>query len=199
MDPQQPPERQQHDFPLVKFWHKHEWTEKVKEEKGITHAGTDTGHEDDDNEVVDLGNAGIKKPSMPYITDEKGAVIEPWQASIIIGVATDCWKELLDHKDLKAPLSWTRVMPEAKRLYVKRLEETCPEVSYCANHWKAEIIAIRNYPNFKKKFLKDVDAQFPAEVVEALAAGKKRAQSVNGSKSAQGTKRPKLTMLPNPL
>lgn len=130
--------------------------------------GTDTGHKDDDNEVMDPCSAGIKKHSIPYITDEIGAVSEPWWASIIIGVATDCWKELMDQKNLKVALSWMRVMPEAKQLYIKQLEESCPEVSYCANHWILEIIVIRNYPNFKNKFIMDVDAQFLAEVVKAL-------------------------------
>ncbi len=199
VDPYRRPEPQQQDYPSVLYWHKYEWINQTRQEKGITKSSSDRdGSEDGQNNDQDQDDDDPSNPreenrTMQFITDEKGAVIERWRASIIRTAASNSWLELL--------WTWGRVMPEARRFYVQQLEGNCPEVGYCANHWKADEIAIQCYPNFKKRYVEEIIAQWPPGQVDASSAGMKRTHPMTRSRSAPGLKRPKVNrvVLPNPL
>ncbi len=206
---------QRHEYPDVKFWYRHEWTGHMKIDKGVTNLGNTAGQPEDgsddddagdDDTIEDRANTGkagskIKTIPMCYITDATGNIIQPWRAADIRHAAAESWLELLEHRELKAPTSWKRVMPEARRYYIHKLETTCPEVGLCANHWKAEEIAIRHYPNFFKKFTKEINAQFPPDTIDASNAGKRRTHSLTRLRSPSGQKRQRQNgpVLRNPL
>lgn len=177
----------------------------MRKDKGITDMGMVSGQEDDndtnDDEAGYQSSSTELKASMPYLTDEKGSAIEDWRASNIRNTAANCWLDILYHKELKAPHKWTRIEPNSKRFYYHVLEGKCPEVGYCANHWKADEIAIRNYPNFHKKYEDEITAQWPVGDVRGLNPGKKRARGLTRIRSNPGKKRQRhnYPALPNPL
>ncbi len=209
MQSRQVVEPQKSDYPDVPYWHRHEWAGRLKKSKGITDPGKDTGqHEggsdDGGDEAGDEGEgqeSDSRNPSMPYLTDEKGVFIEQWRATVIRNIAAECWMELLEHKDMKAPRRWSKVKPAARQYYIQKLEEKCPEVRLCANNWKANDIATRHYPNFYRKNEVAILAQWPPGHIEASSFGKKRTHSTIKNKSIEGQKRPRLSYitLPNPL
>ncbi len=210
MEPQRWPEPQQSDYPDVKFWYKHEWTSHMKKDKGITHAGMDAGQpkddgEDDDRdeEPEDQANDQMKSKAMSFITNEKGIVIENWRVSIIQNAASNCWMDILEHKDMEAPQKWRQIKQDAKRYYYNRMMESCPEVGLAANNWKAEEIATHYYPNFTKKHVIAIAAQWTTDSDQdgVLNLGKKCTHSPTRHMSTPRQKRPRqdLPVLQNPL
>jgi hypothetical protein len=86
---------------------------------------------------------------MQYIQDENGVPVNGHRAKYMREIARGLWEALANSG--KAPATWHRGPLETKERYNHEMALRFPELRYCAQDWKAEQIAIDNYPSFHSK------------------------------------------------
>ncbi len=152
----------------IKYWFRHEWdavdpANKATHKKGVT----DPNLSDpvSDHTAVSSGalRGGTDKAhginrQMQWVELETGEIIDGWHASRIREFAMDLFKRFLEEK--RAPMQWrNRASPNTKQEFNQKIEAAFPELRLCHAHWKAELIAIRTYPNFKTQYHDAIKAQ----------------------------------------
>ncbi len=83
--------------------------------------------------------------------------------------AVKIWRQFL--LDKQAPRTWRNLLPKLHDEYLQKMETQYPELQLCSAHYKADLIGIRNYHNFAKKFVDEIEAQFPPSDRASQQAG----------------------------
>jgi hypothetical protein len=91
---------------------------------------------------------------MLYVEDERGNVIDGHRATDIRRVARSIWVQLAGAG--KAPKTWTKADVLTVDHYKREMRRHFPELGLCDQDWKADQIAIDNYPSWHQNYCKDV-------------------------------------------
>ncbi|KIM36422.1 hypothetical protein M413DRAFT_31660 [Hebeloma cylindrosporum] len=113
------------NYPSIKFWHDSEWRSYCKEMKAA---------------------ASDKSIVSDYMEDEHGRPVSSERASEIREVASTLWFEMVEKG--RAPPKWSEAAADVKSFYYAAMDESCQEMRYCHNHWKAQYLATKNYSSF---------------------------------------------------
>lgn len=156
----------EHKRDPFKYWFRHEWdpvdpAKKRHRQKGITDPG--------DEAILPTlsgtrGGGGTDKVNginkqMGWVELETGEIIDGWHAARIRDFAMDTFKGFLEES--RAPFQWKNdASPSLKNEFNRKIEAEFPELRWCQSHWKADLVAIRLYPNFKSQHLSQIEAQF---------------------------------------
>jgi hypothetical protein len=128
------PEAEREDFPLVKYWCRHEWTAS------------------DDLQVASIGAPGKSRAaqgenvSLKFVEDENGNAIDGYKATAIRKFARSLWAGLSNAG--KAPKSWGKVDAETSSQFQIEMCRKFPELRLCEGNWKVDLIATMNYPSW---------------------------------------------------
>jgi hypothetical protein len=130
------------DYPALKAsWHRDVWFKAEKERKGVSCSAT----------VDDLAK---RNTTMRYAQDKNGIPINLERANFIRATAKGIWDALADNG--MAPKSWKQGSLLIREQYNREMAGRFEELQLCANDWKAEHIAVLNYPSFySNRFDKD--------------------------------------------
>jgi hypothetical protein len=141
---------------------------------------------------------------MLFVEDEDGKSIDGHRATEIRRIARSIWAEFA--KKGRAPKSWCKADMSTAQEYNREMRRFFPELRFCEFDWKAEQIAIENYPSWYQHHSKDKERSLKRESVdiildsdsadEAVPVHAKRSRSDAGP---QTTKRKKNLVLLNPL
>jgi hypothetical protein len=138
----QPPLNQQ-DYPLVVFWRKSDFTKARKNSDGLS---------DLSMRRPQRGGARAARGenvAMRYVELDDGTVVDGYRATAIRDKARSIWYELV--RKGRDPDTWMKVDNETGTAYKREMEDAFPELRLCELNWKAQQIAIDNYPNFDRK------------------------------------------------
>ncbi|EGO23036.1 hypothetical protein SERLADRAFT_439795 [Serpula lacrymans var. lacrymans S7.9] len=83
---------------------------------------------------------------MRYVEDSDGTIINGHKATEIQKIAHSIWVELANMG--KAPKTWMGAGREVLDYYRSKLYQKVPQLRYCELDWKANQIAIDNYPSW---------------------------------------------------
>jgi hypothetical protein len=128
------PEAEREDFPLVKYWSRHEWSAS------------------EDLQVASIGVPGKARAaqgeniSMKFVEDENGNIIDGYRASSIRKFARLLWAGLSNAG--KAPKSWGKVDAQTSSQFQIEMCQKFPELRLCKGNWKVDRIATMNYPSW---------------------------------------------------
>ena len=87
---------------------------------------------------------GTLNVTLRFVKDENGSVIYGFRASAMRRFAHKLWAGL--NSIGKAPKTWGKVNATVATQYQNEMEQKIFELHLCDNHWKADLIAILNYP-----------------------------------------------------
>jgi hypothetical protein len=136
----EPIEAKESDHPQVEYWNKWDWISSKK-----SHKGTSDINAEKPSRGGKRASQGINV-AMRYVQDENGVIIDGHRATHIRTIAAGIWGALADAGG--APLTWGKGSLAMKESYNKEMQQRFPELALCASDWKAEQIAIDNYPSF---------------------------------------------------
>jgi hypothetical protein len=133
------------DYPLVKYWHRHEWTTA------------------ENSQVAMIGGPGKARASqgenvtLRFVEDENGNIIDGFRATAIRKFSREIWLGLGNIG--KAPKTWGKVDAKVAAEYRTEMGRKFPELQLCEGSWKADLVATLNYPswysnNFDKESMK---------------------------------------------
>ena len=134
------------DFPDINFWTKGDWLNFKNKGKDSSVLGT-TGGPRGGTRCAQGTNV-----SMQYLEDVDGEVIDGRLAADIREFARKIWARF--YSKGKAPPKWGEAMMDLEDRYTSKIERRWPVLRYCENHWKAQRIAIDNYPQWYKTYSK---------------------------------------------
>lgn len=84
--------------------------------------------------------------SMRYVENEDGDVISGFRVKTILKFAHSVFFQLRDHN--KHPKTWGAAGVDVVRAFYEEMERQFPELALCADHWKAQYIATKNYSSW---------------------------------------------------
>jgi hypothetical protein len=128
------PEAECEDFPLVKYWSRHEWSAS------------------EDLQVASIGAPGKARAAqgenvtMKFVEDENGNIIDGYRASSIRKFARSLWAGLSNAG--KAPKSWGKVDAQTSSQFQIEMGRKFSELRLCEGNWKVDLIATMNYPSW---------------------------------------------------
>ena len=122
------------EYPLVKYWYRHEWY--AAESSQVAHIGAQG------KTHVSLG----ENVSLKFIEDENGNVIDGFRATAMRRFACKLWASL--NNIGKVPKTWGRVDAAVAAQYRNEMELKFSELRLCDNHWKVGLIATLGYPSW---------------------------------------------------
>jgi hypothetical protein len=138
--PAEPVSLKESDYPNINYWHKRDWISSKRSTKGTSDPNTEKPSRGGKH-----ASQGINV-AMKYIQEEDGTVIDGHRATHIRTIAAGIWGALADAG--VAPLTWGKGGLAIREEYNKEMRRRFPELALCASDWKAEQIAIDNYPSF---------------------------------------------------
>jgi hypothetical protein len=109
-----------------------EWT------KFISTRNVSTGRE--------AGGANPQQPAMQYVENQRGQAVSENSVAMMRTLAQAIWMELGINGAASMAESWGNVDVESKRAYYRAMEVGFFELRLCDSNWKAEQIALDNYP-----------------------------------------------------
>jgi hypothetical protein len=128
------------NYPQVDYWHKRDWISSKKITKG-----TSDLNDEKPSRGGKRASQGINV-AMKYIQDEDGTVIDGHRTTHMRTIAAGIWGALADAG--VAPLTWGKGALGIREEYNKEMRRHFLELALCESDWKAEQIAIDNYPSF---------------------------------------------------
>jgi hypothetical protein len=130
------PTAERDDYPLVKFWYRHEWN--TAESSQVAHIGAGAHGK--------ARSAQGENVTLRFIEDENGNIVDGFRATVIRRFARELWAGL--NRVGKAPKTWGKVDAAVATQYRNEMERKFPELRFCDNSWKADYIATLNYPSW---------------------------------------------------
>ena len=128
------PDADREDYPLVKYWFRHEWTAA------------------ENSQVAMIGATGKARASLGenvtlrFVEDENGNIIDGFRATAIRKFGREIWTGLGNIG--KAPKTWGKVDAKVAAEYRTEMGRKFPELRLCEGNWKADLIATLNYPSW---------------------------------------------------
>jgi hypothetical protein len=135
------------DFPDINFWTKGDWLNFKNKGKDSSVLGTMGGPRGGTR------CAQGTNVSMQYLKDVDGEAINGWLVADIWEFARKIWVHF--YSEGKAPPKWGKATMDLEDWYTSEMERWWPVLWYCENHWKAQRIAINNYPQWYKTYSKN--------------------------------------------
>jgi hypothetical protein len=124
------PDADREDYPLVKYWHRHEWTNA---DCLVAMIGAPEKARASQGENV----------TMRFVEDENGNIVDGFRATAIRKFSREIWSGLGNIG--KAPKTWGKVDAKVAAEYRSEMGRKFPELRLCEGNWKADHIATLNY------------------------------------------------------
>jgi hypothetical protein len=145
------------DYPLIKFWHKRDWTVHQKAKKEVN----------DLNRVPPKrGNVRAAKGEnvmMLYVEDSNGTPINGNRAAEICKLSRALFAQFSESG--VAPKTWSKASITTIDFYKQEMRNRFPELRLCESNWKIDQIATDTYPSWHTYYTKQLAAkQEPEEM-----------------------------------
>ncbi|KAJ3816787.1 hypothetical protein F5880DRAFT_1618932 [Lentinula raphanica] len=185
------------DYPLIRYWHEVSWKAHCKDGNQIS---------GEDEEKKQRGNTRASQGinvAMKFVEDRQGNIVNGFRADAIRKL---CYRLFGDFRDEgKAPAHWSQATHEISQRFFLELADQFPEVSYCANNWKAQKIATQIYPGWhtrhcptaiKKEAVNEQTFATPDQDLEPSSSSLgKRSAIANPDGIQEGTRRKAMKMV----
>ncbi|KAJ6549877.1 hypothetical protein B0H19DRAFT_1159945 [Mycena capillaripes] len=178
------PAMKQIDYPDVPFWHEHEYTAHLNENKG--ESTTDEPKLRGSRRAAQGMNVAMR-----YVSDRSGAIINGYRATKIMNRFTKLFNEM--GLSGTAPAAWTKGSIELQKVFRADICQNYPEMELCADDWKVQYLAKKMYPGWSKTYKE-------SGVVKSEPDDNPMAVAVKRRHAGESTtnKRSKLDIPPNP-
>jgi hypothetical protein len=130
------------NYPNIRFWMKRQWNEYSDDKVTDIHAGSHTRGRGRAAQGINV--------TMCYVELEDGTVINGDRAGEIRKFARCIWVSF--SKKGTPPSKWGQADFEMRKTYCREMGHRFPELTYCELDWKADQIAIDNYPSWYVNF-----------------------------------------------
>lgn len=137
------PALKQSDYPDVPFWHEHEYTAHLNENKG------ESTTDEPKLRGSSRASQGINV-AMRFVTDAAGTVVDGYRATKIRNRFTKLFGEI--GASGTAPATWTKGSIELQRSFSADICQNYPEMELCADDWKVQHVAKKMYPGWYKTY-----------------------------------------------
>lgn len=155
------------EYPNVKFWTRTQWAEVNGKLKTETLFNTDPD--------MAAGSDTKAKRRKIYVETADGAPVEEGMLSKIRLTMRSAFQEL---KRLKlVPDTWTRICHLGRKVYLLTVCRAHPELAFCDNFWKAEQMAIDNFPSWYTNHVRIKKESVKEEAIDAKPQSTKRQNS----------------------
>ncbi|KJA13935.1 hypothetical protein HYPSUDRAFT_209121 [Hypholoma sublateritium FD-334 SS-4] len=163
------PALRREDYPRVRFWTRQDWNaasqeqilelEQPDESEAFPELDIEEG--DEPKEPSPAGRACARgkhrsaqgiNVAMKYIENEEGTVIDGYRGAEIRRYARSLWVQMA--LDDKLPKAWGNADATSLSTYNDSMAQRFPELRLCASDWKANMVAIDNYPSWRHNWLK---------------------------------------------
>ncbi|KDQ07817.1 hypothetical protein BOTBODRAFT_59750 [Botryobasidium botryosum FD-172 SS1] len=132
------------DYPAVRFWTRDEWN-IWEAEAGVA------------AEPVQTTEPGVRRRgrtraangenvTLQFVEDEDGISVSGYAATAIRSRCRQIWHQLLLHS--LAPARWGDATTDSCDFYRSEMYTEFPELRLCEKHWKVDLVALLNYPNW---------------------------------------------------
>ena len=176
------------DYPRVRFWTRQDWNaasqdqilelEQPDESEAFPELNIEEG--DEPKEPSPTGPACTRgkhrsaqgiNVAMKYIEDEEGTVIDRYRAAEMRRYARSLWVQMA--LDNKLPKAWGNADAASLSTYNDSMAQRFLELCLCASDWKANMVAIDNYPSWRHNWLKkqNKDSTSKRPIHEHLESG----------------------------
>ncbi|KAI6021193.1 hypothetical protein EDC04DRAFT_2607259 [Pisolithus marmoratus] len=85
-----------------------------------------------------------------FIEDENGQELTSEKISNILQTMWSIWHELHSHGQIKAQTTWSLMSFQVKKVFHSELVQMCPELNFCEDSWKSNLLAKKHYSSFKQ-------------------------------------------------
>ena len=133
------------NYPHIKFWTKQEWME---------YYNNDVTSTSDKTRGKSRAAQGVNV-TMRFAELEDGTVVDGHVAGNIRRAARSTWVHLANNGE--APSKWRSASMLVIRSYHEEMYRRFPFLQYCDDNWKAEQIAMDNYPSWYNSWCKKKD------------------------------------------
>lgn len=172
-------ELKREDYPLVRFWHRQDWWNHIKEAGNSTEFGTEPFR------GKSLIAKGINK-NAKFIENADGEPVDGYRLRDIHSHARAIWASF--QAVGRAPQSWGKADVEISRHYRREMRLKFSEFALCQNDWKADLVATTHYPSWYLNHVKSVAIKEEQTTDTALPAGSKRPISDEPPRAGQPKK-----------
>ncbi|KAI5983611.1 hypothetical protein EDC04DRAFT_3008298 [Pisolithus marmoratus] len=114
------------DYPRVRFWFEKDW-------KGFR-----------------MTAEGQECSATAFIEDENGQELASEKISNILQTMRSIWHELRSHGQINAQTTWSSMSFQVKKVFRGELVQMCPELNFCEDSWKSDLLAKKHYSSFKQ-------------------------------------------------
>ncbi|KAI6025528.1 hypothetical protein EDC04DRAFT_2899737 [Pisolithus marmoratus] len=87
---------------------------------------------------------------MAFIEDENGQELMSKKISNILQTMQSIWHELHSHRQINAQSTWLSMSLQVKKVFCSELVQMCPELNFCEDLWKSDLLAKKHYSSFKQ-------------------------------------------------
>ncbi|KAI6033720.1 hypothetical protein BKA83DRAFT_4486786 [Pisolithus microcarpus] len=114
------------DYPRVRYWFEKDWKNFCMTAEGQECSTT------------------------AFIEDENGQELASEKISTILQTMHSIWHELRTHGLIDAQTTWSSMSLQVKKVFRGELVQMCPELNFCEDSWKSDLLAKKHYSSFKQ-------------------------------------------------
>lgn len=159
------------DYPHVRFWTRQDWNSASQSEQILEVEQADDLEAFPDLDIEEGGEPKEPSPAagpacargkhrssqginvtMKYIELEDGTTIDGYRAAEMRRYARSLWAQMA--LDNKLPKAWGNADAASLATYNESMAQRFQELRLCASDWKANLVAIDNYPSWRHNWLK---------------------------------------------
>jgi hypothetical protein len=131
-------------YPGVKYWRKNEWIKRPATIK-TTVVNTQTGVKGRKR------RAAGENVNYLFVEGEDGMSVDGYRITAISNRLREIWRECHD-KGL-APVTWGKGTQTFRDFVRTQMYDYAPELRFCEDHWKLDVIATTNYPGWYRQYV----------------------------------------------
>ncbi|KAI5980988.1 hypothetical protein EDC04DRAFT_2617742 [Pisolithus marmoratus] len=155
------------DYPQVRFWFEKDW-------KGFR-----------------MTAEGQECSTTAFIEDENGQELASEKISNILQTMQSIWHELRSHRQINAQTTWSSMSFQVKKVFCGELVQMCPELNFCEDSWKSDLLAKKHYSSFKQTwFMNKLDKK-----LNSTTKQKAKSEVVKDADSPTGLSNTKCTKI----
>ncbi|KAI6094450.1 hypothetical protein EDD17DRAFT_1765046 [Pisolithus thermaeus] len=114
------------DYPRVRYWFEKDWKNFCMTAEGQECSAT------------------------AFIEDKNGRELASEKVSTILQTMRSIWHELRAHGQIDAQTTWSSMSLQVKKAFHGELVQMCPELNFCEDSWKSDLLAKKHYSSFKQ-------------------------------------------------
>ncbi|KIO13865.1 hypothetical protein M404DRAFT_18135 [Pisolithus tinctorius Marx 270] len=157
----------QADYPKVQYWFEKDW------------------------KAFRMTAQGQASSTMAFIEDTNGRELASEKITNVLQTMWSIWHEFHTHRLIDAQTTWTSMSLQVKKAFCGELVQAFPELNFCKDSWKSDLLAKKHYSSFKQTwFMNRTD-----EKTNSATKRKTKSKVVEDADSPTGVRNVKHTKI----